>query len=131
MRGDGLKVDSTYLNSLANSFTVYESAFILLKDNLDLDGDLLRFYKHRIKYDKNKKKYYFSGRIIEWTQTTEEGRVIDSYPKYGTISMVDHRDWKMYSTVKYDKVKKEKIMNIHFSIIDFITVDFHSFDWKK
>lgn len=107
----------------AYSVNKYDNVFIVLKGYDEI-------YKDRIFYSQKKQKYYLRGRIIEWELTTPDGQTtMRSYPRQGSLSFVNNKDWKMFSTCKYDKEKL--IMQVHYAWIDYIVLDFNSFDWKK
>ena len=109
----------------AYSVIKYDNVFIVLKD-------FNENYKAHILYSQKKQKYYLRGRIIEWLITTPDGQMaIRSYPLKGSISFVNNKDWKMFSTCKYDRAKEKLIMQVHYAWIDYIVLDFNSFDWKK
>ncbi len=103
----------------------YDNVYIVLKG-------VHESFEKRIWLSASKQKYFFRGRIIEWSIMSPDGQhVIKSYPREGSVAFVDHRDWHMFSTCKYDREKEKLIIHVHYSYIAQVILDFESFDWKR
>ncbi len=124
MRERRYREDSIYGKLEPYKITAYEQVYVVMKGFEET-------YKHRIRFSASKRKYFLTGKVIEWMILSEGGQYIRSYPTNQCISLVDHRDMHMFSTCQYQKAKEKLILNIPYDLIEYILLDFNSYDWKK
>jgi hypothetical protein len=77
-------------------------------------------YKSFVKFDKIRKKYFLSGKIIQ-----------EEKPKSHAFTFVPEKNIELFKKAKKQIDKQEYLIFVLFGHIDYITSQFDSFDWMR
>jgi hypothetical protein len=96
--------------------TDYDSVYIILKPSAENHEG----YKGLVKFDKSRKKYFFSGKVIQ-----DETKNRNAFP------FVPEKNIEAFKKAKKLVDKQQYLVFILFGHIDYVTLQFDSFDWMR